>query len=301
MPYTVPEHHVLQFSSQVALTSQQKLSKLAGLVRNETFYGEGAEALKQYGDTEFVDLTDPTSQTAFETIEKNSRWCFPSNKKNALITTREDELRTIINTTNPLQMGQSAALARLIDNTIITGALGTCQTGKYDAQVAVPLPASQKINDNATPANITKFGLTYVKRAQTKFDENEIPEDGRILVISPAMREMILNDPEATSHDYNTVRALVNGQIDTFLGFKWVVSNRLPVVGGVVSALAYHRDKVVLGTWSRDGQKVFTRVTERPDLNYATQVYSKLTLGATRLEEVGVIEIKHNPTGADPV
>lgn len=302
MPYTVPEHHVLQFSSQVALTSQQKESKLAAFVRRESFYGEGAEALKQYGETEFVDLTDPIGDTAFDSINKTSRWCFPSDKKNVLATTREDELRTIINTTNPLQMGQAAALGRLIDTTIITAALGTNQTGKYDSLVATPLPAAQKLNDNATPASITQFGLTYVKDAKQKFDEDEIPEEGRCLIVTPAMLRLILDDPEATSYDYNTVKALVAGEVDTFLGFKWIKSNRLPTDGnGIQSAIAYHRDKVVLGMWSRDGQQVFTRIGERSDKNYATQVYSKLTLGATRLEEVGVIEIKHNPTGAAPV
>lgn len=30
-----------------------------------------------------------------------------------------------------------------------------------------------------------------------------------------------------TSSDYNTVKALVNGEIDTFLGFKFKTSNRL--------------------------------------------------------------------------
>lgn len=295
MPYTVPEHHVLQFSDQVGLLSQQMESDFFSAVDVRDFFGENAEVIKQYGTTSFVDLTDPTGDTAFETINKDSRWCFPSDKKNVLATTREDELRTIINTTNPLVMGQAAALARLYDATVMAGAIGTNQTGKYDALVSTPLPASQIINATATGV---AFSLAFVKQAKKKMDEDNVPKMDRFISVSPDQMSRLMDDPEVTSSDYNTVKALVQGEINTFLGFTWIMSTSNPTTGNIESAVCWHRSGLCLGLWARDGRRVFSRIDERSDKNYLTQVYSKVTLGATRTEEVKVVEIRSDKTAA---
>jgi hypothetical protein len=293
MAYTVPEHHVLQFSDQVGLLSQQKMSKIMGAIDVRDFLGESAEVIKQYGTTSFSDLSDPVGATAFDSIGKDSRWCFPSDKKNALITTREDELRTIIDTTNPLQQGQAAALGRLYDVTSFTAAIGDAQTGKFDALSTTALPASQIINAVATGV---AFSLDAVKDAKAKLDDADVDEMDRFIAVTPTQMRKLLDDPEVTSADYNTVKALVAGEINTFLGFTWIMTTQLPVTGNIESAIVWHKTGICLGLWSRDGARVFSRVTERDDLNYATQVYSKVTIGATRTEEVKVVEIRSDKT-----
>lgn len=295
MPYTVPEHHVLQFSDQVGLLSQQTDSDFFAAVDVRDFFGENAEVIKQYGTTAFTDLTDPVGDTAFDSINKSSRWCFPADKKNVLATTREDELRTIINTTNPLVMGQAAALARLYDATVMAGAIGSNSIGKYDALVATPLPASQIINATATAV---AFSLAFVKQAKKKMDEDNVSKMDRYIAVSPDQMSRLMDDPEVTSSDYNTVKALVQGEINTYLGFTWIMSTSVPVTGDIESAVCWQRTGICLGLWARDGRRVFSRIDERKDKNYLTQVYSKVTLGATRTEEVKVVEIRSDKTAA---
>ena len=85
------------------------------------------------------------------------------------------------------------------------------------------------------------------------------------------------------------MRSLATGAIDSFVGFQFIVSNRLPVDGS--------SDRRVIA-WAQDGMKVAigkeptSRIDERADKSYATQVYYSQTLGATRMEEAKVIEIK---------
>lgn len=295
MAYTVPEHHVLQFSDQVGLLSQQTNSDFFAAVDVRDFFGENAEVIKQYGETSFTDLTDPVGDTAFDSIDKDSRWCFPSDKKNVLATTREDELRTIINTTNPLVMGQAAALARLYDATIMAAAIGDNQTGKYDSLVTTALPASQIIN--STAAGVA-FSLAFVKEAKKKMDEANVEKMGRFIAVSPDQMSRLMDDPEVTSSDYNTVKALVQGEINTYLGFTWIMSTSVPVTGDIESAVCWQMRGLCLGLWARDGKRVFSRIDERKDKNYLTQVYSKVTLGATRTEEIAVVEIRSDSTAA---
>ena len=94
--------------------------------------------------------------------------------------------------------------------------------------------------------------------------------------------------------DYNTVRALVAGEVDTYMGFKFVIVDEdlLPPfavnstnVGRV--CFAYLKSNVVMAT----PKPVETTINTRPDKCNAWQVYSKLKGGATRYEDGGVVQI----------
>lgn len=305
MPFTADPLHVLDFSTNVELLSQQQMSKLEMCVTMDTFYGEGAEAIKQYGETEFGDLTDPTADTAFNTIPKTSRWLFPSDKVNALPTTREDWLRMNIDPVSPLVQGQAAALSRLKDAFCLGGLNNPAQTGKYDALVTTPLPASQIINTTA-------FSLGAIKDAIQILEDNDtyMPGDETIVVLPASFARILQDDPEFTSSDFftsqvfsggNQGNAMYTSKLQGFLDCKWVVMSEKFLSSQLVidtagedlseTAFVYRKSGVTLGMWNRDGSMVYTRVDERADLNYTLQVYSKLTLGSTRTQEEKVVKI----------
>ena len=300
MAFTALEHHVVEFSSNVELLSQQQTSKLEPVVDVRGFYGEKAEAIKQYGETEFADLTDPTGDTVFDAIDKDSRWAFPADKKNALPTTREDWLRMISDPMSPLVSAQAAALGRLKDAIILGAIGGTSQTGKYDALVGTVLPVGQKI-----PAAVFTLGL--VKDAIQNLEDGDTDDGSGIVVIIPAKFARVLqDDPEFTSSDFNTSQAFVGGnmygeKMQGFLGASWVTMSNKFLTSTLTQTIAgagienkiyvYRRSGVCLGIWNKDGKMVESKVDERADKNYLVQVYSKLTLGATRKEEAKVVEI----------
>lgn len=293
MAYAVPDHHVLQFSENVALLSQQKMSKLEIAVTHQDCFGEGAQLVNQYGTTEFADLTDPKADTAFDSIDISARWVFPSNKKNVLPVTREDQLRTIYDNQSPLVMAQAAALGRLKDTIILAALSGKAKTGKYDSLADTALPATQKLGGSTVA-----FSLDLCKDAQARLNDADVPQEDRFAVISPKMARILLDDPEFTSSDYNTSKALSGPSyegLQGFLGFSWIVTTQIPDTTPSTSKAAYffHKSGISLGIWNSDGQSVFTRITERSDKNYITQVYSKITLGASRVEEVKVVTVEN--------
>ena len=88
-------------------------------------------------------------------------------------------------------------------------------------------PSAQKITVAAT-------GLTIAKLVSAKklLDKNNVdPSIKRYIVVSPEQIEDLLNSTTVTSADFNTVKALVQGDINTFVGFEFIVSNRLSVDG----------------------------------------------------------------------
>lgn len=89
------------------------------------------------------------------------------------------------------------------------------------------------------------------------FDDNEVPDEDRHIAMNANGFKSLLNETQVTSSDYNTVQALVRGQVNTFLGFTFhKVGKRAegglphggagtyPTTGDVVDAFAWHKDAV---------------------------------------------------------
>jgi hypothetical protein len=142
--------------------------------------------------------------------------------------------------------------------------------------------ANQQIVAGAT-------GMTISKLTEAKYilDNSDVDMEGRCIVIAPAQLRDLLNTVEITSSDYNSVQALVKGEISTFLGFDFVTSTRLPLVSGERVCVAFQKDAVGLAV-NRDTE---IRRDERSDISYALQVFARFTAGATRIDDAGVVRI----------
>ena len=114
------------------------------------------------------------------------------------------------------------------------------------------------------------------------------PSIPRHIIVSPKQITDLLGTTEVTSSDFNTVKALANGEVNSFLGFNFIVSNRLAKSSTTRSCIAYAQDGIALGV----GKDVNARIDERSDKSYATQVYYCMSIGATRMEEAKVVEVQ---------
>ena len=176
-------------------------------------------------------------------------------------------------------------MGRAMDDVIITAALGTSQTGK-DGSTSTALPAGQKIAHGSA-------GLTIAKLVSAKelLDAASVdPSIPRHIVVSPKQISDLLNNTTVTSADFNTVKALAQGEINSFVGFNFIVSNRLTDDGTSRQVIAFAQDGLKLAV----GKEPAARIDERADKSYSTQVYYCQTIGATRMEEEKVVEIACN-------
>ena len=100
----------------------------------------------------------------------------------------------------------------------------------------------------------------------------------------------MLNTTEVKNSDYNTVKALAMGQVNSFLGFEFIMSNRLDFDATYTDdrlVFAFTEDAVKLAV----GKDITARIDERADKSYSTQVYYCMSIGATRMEEEKVVQI----------
>lgn len=94
----------------------------------------------------------------------------------------------------------------------------------------------------------TNTGLNpdKLRRAAKLMNANGVPKSDRHILVNAAQLEALLGTTQATSADFNSVRALVGGDIDTFLGFKFHLvpdqdEGGLPTNGANTRALfCYH-------------------------------------------------------------
>jgi hypothetical protein len=98
-------------------------------------------------------------------------------------------------------------------------------------------------------------GLTLAKliTASKSMTDKGVPGSDRHIAVSAAGLEDLLSVTQVQSADYNSVRSLVSGELDTFMGFKFhVIETRaeggLDLASGVREGFAWHSSAVGLAT-----------------------------------------------------
>jgi len=192
-----------------------------------------------------------------------------------------DKVQMLIDPTSTYARAAAAAMSRAIDDELISAATGSAKTGK-SGSTSTALPAGQQIAHGS--ANLT---LAKLLEAKQIMDSSDVDEDNRHVVISPKGLQNLLNVTEVKSADYNSVKALVQGDINTYLGFRFHTSTRLAISGNIRTCFAWQGDGLLLGV----GKDVKARISERADKSFSTQVYYCMSIGATRMEEDKVVQL----------
>jgi hypothetical protein len=273
---------VNQFSSNITMLSQQMGSLLREAVDVESVTGEKA-FFDQVGSATAQVRTSRHGDTPLMETPHARRMVTMATYEYADLIDDPDKVRTLTDPTSSYARAAAMAMGRSVDDVIITAATGTASTGKAGT-TSTSLPSGQKIAHAS--GGLTKAKLLAAKKI---LDANSVdPSIQRYMVVSPDQMEDLLGINEVASADFNTVRALVQGDVDTYMGFKFITSNRLGTDSdGNRQVLAFASDGIKLAI----GKDITSRIDERSDKSYSTQIYYCMDIGATRMEEEKVVEI----------
>ncbi|MEK9669554.1 MAG: phage capsid protein [Gammaproteobacteria bacterium] len=269
-----------QFSSNVYLLSQQKGSKLRGAVREESVTGEKA-FFDQIGKTAAIAKTTRHGDTPLVETPHSRRMVTMTTYEWADLVDDSDKVKMLIDPTSSYAQAAAYAMGRAIDDEIIAAATGTAKTGKAGSTSTSMLAANQIANGG------TNMTIAKLLDAKKIMDEADVDPDSRHVVVSPAAIESLLNTTEVKSSDFNTVKALAQGSLDSYLGFRFHTSTRLALSGNIRTCFAFQGDALMLAV----GKDVTARIDERSDKSYSTQVYYCMSVGSTRMEEEKVVQI----------
>jgi hypothetical protein len=192
---------------------------------------------------------------------------------------RGDELKTISDPRSAYTIAAAAALGRQIDDAIIAAALSTAYGGETGTT-----SYTQGNVILATAASVTLARIAAIKKA---FDDKDVEVEDRYFVCNNSFLASLLNLSTATSSDYASIKALVMGELDTWMGFKWITSTRLSSYSASTIGLAYQKYGLCLAM----ADAPLVRTDERNDLSYSWQIYYELNMGVVRLEENKVVVV----------
>ncbi len=120
-----------------------------------------------------------------------------------------------------------AAEVNFDEKTELAQTIAKALSRREDQLIIAAMDSVTYVNSNPTIDQGTSvslgspFNVAALRKASSVLSDKGVPESDRYIAYTAADRESLMGEEEATSSDYNTVKALVNGDIDSFVGFKF--------------------------------------------------------------------------------
>ena len=278
MANTIAKAFVQQFQDNLIHLAQQKGSRLRSSVNEQSVTGEKFN-FERLGTVAAVVKSSRHTTTPVLEVPHSRRVATMTDYHWADLIDDEDKVRMLVTPESHYAKSGANSMARAFDDLIIAAATGNAVDGDGSN---VALPAGQKIAHGSA-------GLTLAKLISAKeiLDGNEVDDEERFFVLGSQQVSNLLNTTEVKSADYNSIKALVRGDIDTFMGFKFLRSERLNLAATQRKCFAFTKGAMGLGI----GKDVTTKIDLRPDKSYAHQVYLSFVAGATRVQDECVVEV----------
>ena len=174
----------------------------------------------------------------------------------------------------------SKAIGRRMDQLIIDG-LDAASSPSTVAKTVVT-------SGSAAASNLNVGKLIAAKKA---LDAKNVPFDDRHIVVHANNLSGLLGDERAISGDFATVKALVSGEINTFLGFRfYILGDRdeggLPLSTNDRTCYAFHRSSIGMAV----------NMAQKTEINYVPEktsflVNSMFSAGAVAIDDEGIVKI----------
>jgi hypothetical protein len=172
---------------------------------------------------------------------------------------------------------------------VVSNAIGRRQ----DQLILDALTASSATSvSNDIGGSDTNMNVAKLRAAAQTLNTNNVPMDNRHIIIHASSLASLLAETSVTSSDFNTVKALVQGEINTFLGFTFhVLGDRTE--GGLIkdgsndrTCFAFHKDALGLA----EG------IAPKTEINYVPEktsflIASMFSAGAVAIDDEGIVKI----------
>ena len=294
MAISIPAAYIETFESNVRQLAQQKRSRLRNCVTEVNNQSEkhnwdrlaaSAARLKDAArkvspaggnGSGAVDATDGLAWTRRNTVVQT--W------DTGEVVEPEDIVQMLIDPANASTENLVMNMNRAVDDIIITAATAAAADGA-GGTVAFDT-TNQQVGDYSG-----EISLDFVLEVDEIFQANDVdPDEERYFVIGPKQRRKLLQLIEVTSSDFQgQSQALANGYLPGFLGFNWILSNRLNAPDtDELDCLAFTRKALGLHV----AGDITTKVGERTDMSFAWQVYLMMQMAAVRVEDEHMVQVK---------
>lgn len=182
-----------------------------------------------------------------------------------------DEQKTNVNWRMRYARAFAMAAGRKTDDVIITALDSTTSTG-------VP------VNFGGPVSGLTKAKIV---RAASLLNQREVPQMERYFVIGPEEFADMFSISEFGNGFFVQTKPYQDGQVpQQFLGFNWILSNRLPISGTTRTCFAFQRSAINLAVGKELSIDVFWDGERR---SWGTS--AAMSIGSELIQDEGVVEV----------
>lgn len=148
-----------------------------------------------------------------------------------------------------------------------------------------PSTVATSVGGAASNMNIEKL-----RAAAKALNDNNVPAEGRHLLMHSSQLDALLGETEVTSADFATVKALVRGEINSFMGFNIITMGDRDE-GGVPKPSTRS-----CFAWHQDSMGYAESMSQKSEVNYIPEktsflVSSMFSAGAVAIDDEGIVKI----------
>lgn len=283
---------VNDYKTTVQFLLQQQGSRFRAAVTEDSYRGQQGKSVEQFGSATAQVRTSRNSDTPVLTLQQDARWVFPTDYEWGALIDDQDKLRMIIDPVSPTAQAAAFAMQRAQDDVIINAFFATAFTGQFGTTSETFDTTNYKVANTVggTSSGLNVAKLQSAMKALIKANKGELREPA-YCAISSEEHDALLKEIQVVNKDYNGGSAVLeDGRVKRFMGFEFILTERLNLDSTSTYRLcpAWVKSGMHFGVW----EDIVAEVTKRADKSYSTQVYTRMTIGSTRLQQGKVIQLE---------
>lgn len=287
MAITLNKLYVKTFEDRVRHLAQQTDARLRPWVQEKNVVGSSHNWGRMAAQTMASKATTGRIATPANDSVWSNRISVVATYHGGDTTEQEDINQLLIDPNSNIAQALGAAARRQTDDIIIAAATGTALD---EAGVNNAFPAGQIAGDYST-----EITFDFVTLVNEMFLAKDIPADEpKVFVVGPKQARKLLHIAQATQTWYVEAKQLVSGgYIRNWMGFDWILSNRL-LVPTTDQKTCFAMTRKALGL--QVSKDIWARVAEDPSISFAWRIYTALTMGAVRVEDEHIVQCQLKDT-----
>ena len=308
---TISTTFVKQYGSTLDMLLELKGGQFEGKTLTDSITGE-EKYFDQLGSVFASEVIDRYGDSPEADINHERRRVIATPYDVGLMLDRFDKVQMLVDPESEYVQRMASALNRKKTIECLKGLLGTAYSGKGGG-TANEIDFTYAVGSAVGAAGATGMNVAKLRAARQLLLEANVdlddPMNKAYIAMGPQEQMELLASEEVTSADYNTIKALVNGEVNTFMGFDFVFSNQIPYIN--TAGTAYNLDfnasdepvdtdtTDVVGcfAWVKSAVRAVTNpdlstdIERRGDKRFNWYAYSCLRTGTVRMEDRKVVPI----------
>ena len=136
----------------------------------------------------------------------------------------------------------------------------------------------------------TNMNIEKLRAAAKALNDKNVPAEGRHLLMHSSQLDALLGETEITSSDFASVKALVRGEISSFMGFNIITMGDRDE-GGVPKPSTRS-----CFAWHQDSMGYAESISQKSEVNYIPEktsflVSSMFSAGSVAIDDEGIVKI----------